>query len=65
MFLGVRQLATIYCRKLVQAYVLVEMYQKKTQMLQTAPARMTTSRLDRERYRTIFKKKTIGFSLVG
>ncbi len=31
-FLGARQPAMIYCRKLVQAYALVGMYQKKTQM---------------------------------
>jgi hypothetical protein len=42
-FLGARQPAMIYCRKLVQAYMLVGMYQKKSQMLQTAPARMRTS----------------------
>ncbi len=33
----------IYCRNLVQAYRLVGMYQQKSQMLQTAPARMRTS----------------------
>ncbi len=42
-FLGVRQPAMIYCRKMVQAYALVGMYQKKFQMIQTASARMTTS----------------------
>jgi hypothetical protein len=38
----------IYCRKLVQAYMLVGTYQKKSQMLQTAPARMRTSLLGKE-----------------
>ncbi len=42
-FLGARQPAMIYCRKMVQAYTLVRMYRKKSQMLQTAPARMRTS----------------------
>jgi hypothetical protein len=44
-FLGARQPAMNYCRKLVQANARVGMYQKKSQMLQTAPARMPTSPL--------------------
>ncbi len=38
-----KALSACYSRKFVQAYMLVGMYQKKSQMLQTAPARMRTS----------------------
>jgi hypothetical protein len=42
-FLGAHQPAMNYCRKLVQAYTCIQMYKKKSQMLQIAPARMITS----------------------